>query len=66
MIIIFDIVFFAYGVYTVYAAISMKKNQRLTRFFTGRESDASAVSANNLGARSFFKSFSCAAHCFHS
>ncbi len=40
MIIIFDIVFFAYGVYTVYAAISMKKNQRLTRFFTGRESDA--------------------------
>ncbi len=37
MIIIFDIVFFVYGVYTVYAAISMKKNQRLTRFFIARE-----------------------------
>lgn len=35
MIIIFDIVIFAYGVYAVYAAINMKKTQKLTSFFTG-------------------------------
>ena len=37
MIIIFDIVIFAYGVYVVYAAINMKKTQQLTSFFTGSQ-----------------------------
>ena len=35
MILLFDVIIFAYGVYAVYAAINMKKTRRLTRFFTG-------------------------------
>ncbi|MEY8390063.1 hypothetical protein D3Z36_13625 [Lachnospiraceae bacterium] len=35
MIIIFDIIIFAYGIYAVYAAVNMKKTRRLTRFFIG-------------------------------
>ncbi len=35
MVIIFDIVFFLYGIYAIYAAINMKKTQQLSSFFTG-------------------------------
>ncbi len=35
MLIIFDIVILAYGVYTIYSAINMKRTQQLNKFFTG-------------------------------
>ena len=35
MIILFDVVIFAYGAYAIYAAIRLKKKQELTSFFTG-------------------------------
>ncbi len=35
MLIIFDVVIFAYGIYTIYSAINMKRTQQLSSFFTG-------------------------------
>lgn len=35
MLIIFDVVIFAYGVYTIYSAINMKRTQQLSKFFIG-------------------------------
>lgn len=35
MLIIFDVVIFIYGVYTVYSSIKMKQTQELSNFFTG-------------------------------
>ena len=38
MLIIFDVVIFIYGVYTVYSAINMKRTRKLTSFFMGGDS----------------------------
>lgn len=35
MLIIFDVVIFLYGLYTVYSSIKMKQTQELSNFFTG-------------------------------
>lgn len=39
MMLIFDVIIFAYGIYTIYAAINMKKTNQLNTWFTGNKAE---------------------------
>lgn len=38
MIVLFDVIIFIYGVYTIYSSINMKRTQQLNNWFVGGES----------------------------
>lgn len=38
MLVLFDVIIFIYGVYTIYSSINMKRTQQLNNWFTGGES----------------------------